>query len=148
MSRRPKALAGNFPVGAGCFLSQGEPQPSQSACWTPTAGPQKYAVVVRARAAYSHSDSLSSRYGRPVSLASHVTYCCASCQSTLITGRSPRPQGAAGLLVQPPSLTQVSHWSKVMSFSATAKFLANVTSRCGPSSSQRPISSFGDPIVK
>ena len=80
------------------------------------------AVVVPARAAYSHSALVGSRQVCPVLRLSQVTYCWASSQETLITGCRPRPQpSSAGRWVQPPSATQASHSSNVTSYFPNSK---------------------------
>src|SRR3954469_5666440 len=77
-----------------------------------------------------------------------ATYSCASCQLTLITGRRPRPQpDSAANVRQPPAATHASHWSKVTSCIETANGPAIVTGCKGPSSSERPPSLSGEPIV-
>ena len=55
----------NEPTGAVCRVSQRLPHPSQFARLRPIASPHQYRVVVPARATYSHSASLGSRYERP-----------------------------------------------------------------------------------
>src|SRR5262245_6261067 len=68
---------------------------------------------------------------------------------TCITGLLSRPHPlSSGLCLQALAATQASHSAKVTSYFPAAKALAMVTVRCGPSSSERPSSPNGDPIVK
>src|SRR5260370_36542922 len=53
--------------------------------------PHQYFVCVPARAAYSHSASLGSRYAFRVAPASQATNCLASLQLTFVTGASSLP---------------------------------------------------------
>src|SRR5688572_1394576 len=107
--------------------------------------PHGYAVVVPARAAYSHSASDGSRYASssPVFQFNHPTKCCASNQLTPTTGREPRPQSTNALFGVPSSFvrkpcstpgpshqrsrTHASHWSHVTSVLAIANGRRNVT---------------------
>ena len=70
---KTERVGANEPTGAARESSQRLPQPSQLARFTPMSLPQWYLVVVPARAAYSHSDSLGRRYASPVSRDSHAT---------------------------------------------------------------------------
>src|ERR1700730_1154487 len=99
-----------------------------------------------ARAAYSHSASVRSRYSLPVNRESQPTYCLASFQLSLITGISPRPQ-RSGTRGHAPAATQASHSSNVTSNLETANGLAIVTSCCGRSLASRPDSFSGEPIM-
>ena len=68
------------------------PTSLQFARFRPISFPQLYfRVPLPARATYSHSASLNSRYAFPVFSLSHITYVCTWFQLTLITGRFPRP---------------------------------------------------------
>ena len=61
MSGNPQALPANDATSAVRSSSRQLPQPSQFARLRPISGPQLYAVVVPARAAYSHSASRTGR---------------------------------------------------------------------------------------
>src|ERR1700733_7453508 len=105
-------------------------------------------ALVTPRAAYSHSASVSRRYSLPVFFDSQATYCVASSHDTLMTGRRPRPQvSSLGWCLQPPSLEQASHCSKVTSNLPTANGWPIVTLCCGPSFLSRPRSVSGEPIM-
>src|SRR5262245_32569337 len=99
-----------------------------------------------ARAAYSHSASVKSRYSFWVNCDSQATYCLASLQLTLITGIRPRPQWS-GTRGHRTAATQASHSSKLTSNLDTANGSATETSRWGPSLASRSGSSSGEPIV-
>ena len=97
---------------------------------------------------YSHSDSLNNRYPSPVSPDNHRTYSCASTQLTLTTGRFPRPQpSSSGLCEHPPPRRHAPHSSNVTSYTPTAIGSPIVTRCTGPSSSSRPSSPRGLPIL-
>src|SRR6202022_2152434 len=112
----------------------------------PGAAPQEERVLAPARAAYSHSASVRSRYSLPVNCESQPTYCLASPQLTLITGISPRPQ-RSGTRGHAAAATQASHSSNVTSNLETANGFATVTSCCGRSPPSPSDSLFGEPIM-
>src|SRR5258706_5979735 len=100
-----------------------------------------------ARAAYSHSASVRSRYSLLVNRESQPTYCMVSPQLTLIAGIFPRPQ-RSGTRGQAVAATHASHSSNVTSNLEAANGLAIVTLCCGPSLSTRSGSLSGETIVK
>src|SRR5262245_47494528 len=124
--------------------------PLKFACSVVIVGPVENAVVVPARAAYSHSASVSSLYVLPVLRDSQGRYSFVmSSHDTLITGRLSRPQpSSSGLCLQPPTARHASQSANVTSCLPTAKTRSMVTVRCGPSSSERPCSRAGEPITK
>src|SRR6516164_10373266 len=146
MSYSPALFGLNDPTGAVCWRSHRLPHPSQLALPMPTSSPQEYRVSAPARAAYSHSASVGSRYSLPVSCESQPTYCFASTQLTLMAGIVPRPQpsGARGHTV---AATQASHSSNVTSNLERANGFAIVTSCGGPSLEIRFGSFSGEPIM-
>src|ERR1700675_2101189 len=91
VSYSPKPFGRNEPVATICLVV-GLPQVSHCARPEPASLPHQNGVLVPARAAYSHSASLGSRYFCPVFWDSQATKSLASSQLTLIAGRSPRPQ--------------------------------------------------------
>src|SRR5262245_21812112 len=110
--------------------------------------PVENAVIVPARAAYSHSASVSNRYLSPVRLNSQIKYCCTSSHDTPIIGCRALPHPRSfGEYSQPPAVTHESHSSNVVSYLATAKYACIVTLCCGPSLIDRPISFVGEPSM-
>jgi hypothetical protein len=103
-------------------------------------------VGVPARAAYSHSASVRSRYSLLVNHESQPIYCVASSQLTLITGICPRPQRSATRWHVPAS-AQASHSANVASNLETANGLAILTSCCGTSLVDLPGSSSGEHFI-
>ncbi len=57
----PNALTAKEPIGANSLLSHWLPQPLQLALALPISSPHQRAVLVPARAVYSHSASLGRR---------------------------------------------------------------------------------------
>ena len=101
--------------------------------------PQGNRVSLPARAAYSHSASLGSRYRFPVISDSQPAYACASSQDTSIAGRSPRPNPRSRTpLRQAPAAAHASHCANVVSYLASAKGRGMLTVRTGPSSTSPP----------
>src|SRR5262245_26867818 len=103
--------------------------PLKFACSVVIVGPVENAVVVPARAAYSHSASVSSLYTLPVLRDSQGRYSFVmSSHDTLITGRFPRPQPSSlGLYLQPPAAAHASHSASVSSNLPAAKGRAMLT---------------------
>src|SRR5579859_12834 len=170
MSYKPNAFAGFSPTGwvapgnsyslrpfGGVTFSPPELSRNQAyvAAWL-SSSPHQNIVVVPARAAYSHSDSLGRRYAWPVLLLSHATYACASFQLTHTTGsRSvcvnpgdcqlnvgslshlprPWPQTLPGEC--PVSRTKAAYSPRVTSYLPSAND-GTVTSCCGASSATDP----------
>src|SRR5215475_4556576 len=94
--------------------------------------PQEKEVLAPARAAYSHSASVRSRYSLPVNCESQPTYRLASTQLTLIAGIFPRPQ-TSGTRGHAAAATQASHSSNVTSNLETANgTLIPSTTLCRP----------------
>src|SRR5262245_34517982 len=135
MSFKPNLFAGNDPTST--VLPALPHSPSENCAWLfVIVSPKAYCVVVPARAAYSHSASVSRRYVFPVLRDSQARYSLASSHDTLITGRLPLPQPLSSgreSLPQPPPAAQASHSANVTSYLPTANGLAIVTLCCGPS---------------
>src|SRR5215510_15992253 len=112
----------------------------------PRSLPQEWRVLAPARAAYSHSASVRSRYSLPVNCESQPTYCLASTQLTLIAGILPRPQ-TSGTRGHAAAATHASHSSNVTSNLETANGFVIVTSCGGPSLGSRSGSLSGEPII-
>ena len=72
MSCMPHAFGAKEPTGAVLALSHWLPQSPQFALLLPTWLPQPYFATEPARAAYSHSASLGSRYSAAVWEDSHA----------------------------------------------------------------------------
>src|SRR4029079_6048839 len=90
MSNSPHAFG--FFVATGCGRS---PEFSRVHAYSPSARaslPKLYAVVVPARAAYSHSASVGRRYVLPVFADSQRQYSIAACHVMLIAGCWPLPE--------------------------------------------------------
>src|SRR5215204_3743192 len=164
MSCSPKAFATNEPTGAvltnpsrqfaavqllyrWCAVKAATLACEHSAL---SSSPKGNFVSLVARAAYSHSASVSSRYVAPVLSNSQGRYWpVMSSHEMLMTGRAPRPQpSSSGLSLQPPALTHASHSANVTSYFAIANGELMVTLRCGPSFSSRLFSFTGEPIMK
>src|SRR5262249_47415474 len=128
-SKSPKPLGRNDPVGSDCrggVLLQS----SQLALPLAAARPHQNCELVPARAAYSHSASLGSRYPFFVFCESQVTKALASSHLTSMTGRLPRPHPwSSGGYLHPPEPTKRPHSSKVISRRPIANGLA-ITPRC------------------
>src|SRR6516164_11728053 len=146
MSYSPALFGLNDPTGAVCWRSHRLPHPSQLALPMPRSSPQEYRVLTPARAAYSHSASVGSRYSLPVNCESQLTYCLASTQLTLITGILSRPH-RSGTRGHAAAATQASHSSNVTSNLERANGFAIVTSCGGPSLAFRSSSFSGEPIM-
>src|SRR5215475_7696154 len=108
--------------------------------------PQEKEVLAPARAAYSHSASVTNRYSLPVNCESQPTYCLASTQLTLIAGILPRPQ-TSGTRGHAAAATQASHSSNVTSNLETANGFVIVTSCSGPSLAFLSGSFSGEPMM-
>src|SRR5262244_382719 len=127
MSYKPKALGLNVPTLVACLrYSPLCPSPyvylaSKFASSPVIVSPVENAVIVPARAAYSHSASVSNRYFSPVRLNSQIKYCCASNHDTPIIGCRALPHPRSfGEYSQLPSVTHESHSANVVSYLATA----------------------------
>src|SRR5262249_19911082 len=108
--------------------------------------PVENGVVVPARAAYSHSASVSSLYVRPAVRDNQGRKpFVMSYHDTLDTGRFPT---SLALYEQSPAATQAPHSSSVTSNLPTAKGLPMVTLCMGPSSFSCFSSFSGDPLMK
>src|SRR5512132_3106112 len=104
----PKGFGGNEPVSAGASRFQSPPHPLQLACTMPGSFPHQYRVEIFARAAYSHSASVGSRYGRWVVFLNHSVYRTASDQLTSRMGDRSVADTKSGAL-QPWPLVQAIH---------------------------------------
>jgi hypothetical protein len=132
MSCRPNAFGAKEPTGAGERRSQRLPQPSHTVLPVPISSPQWRAVVVPARAAYSHSASDGSRYRCPVTCESQALYSSASTRDTSFTGwSSVMPRRRRGWCVHAPALTHWPHSRNVTSYLPMANDAPISTSTCG-----------------
>src|SRR5712672_3962075 len=91
MSYRPNGFGLKLPTLIGCSAAAMSVQFLQLAMPGWNWSPHQYLVCVPARAAYSHSASLGSRYAFRVAPASQATNCLASLQLTLAIGASSLP---------------------------------------------------------